>query len=243
MSLSERRKKFLIFLTLCLVVVGVFIFIIGKNNKTEAADGKCPLCKTSIYGCRLPTCTEDGYCNTYSTSTSKLNHNWKDPTCTDNEYCSVCGYVNPNSALGHNYVVDEYSSDNHVLICTRCSRKNTEAHNLQEADCTRNTHCDICGYEIPNTAKGHSFSILVDVNYTHHVRKCMWCDATKRETHTYIPATCLKPATCEICEVAHNGSALGPHNWGADGKCTVCGETKTSGGNQGGGGGRKSNNL
>lgn len=330
MSLSERRKKLLIFLILCLIVVGVFIFIIGKNNKTEAvAYSLCPGCGEGTY--TSPTCVSKGscyvcgytkpatghsfpvfqtcegavFCSKCGYRKEGPGHNWKDadcenpktcltcgkiegtakghdfsgtcavdpeqPTrhiikcsrsgctavkinnhnyiesCTKNKYCPECGYEAPASALGHNYEIDEYSSANHVWMCTRCYNKYTEAHDLQKADCTRNTHCSICNYEIPDTAIGHSFSLVAGVDSTHHIMKCSMCDATKREEHNFTPATCTTPATCKICEVAHNGSALGPHNWGTDGKCTVCGETKTPGGNPGGnpggGGGRKSNNL
>lgn len=64
-------------------------------------------------------------------------------------YCTVCGETISEEA--HDFVYTSDGKGNHVITCTGCPRKLTEA--CQDTDGDGDCLCDACGYEMPHTDK------------------------------------------------------------------------------------------
>ena len=161
-----------------------------------------------------------------------------DATCTENghtTYTCACGdsYTEVIPAKGH--TSDGNTDCSKETRCTECHIVLKEAgeHAWNEGEVTKEPTCTENGSKL----------------YT-----CGNCGATKTET---IPAahkwgqgvvtkepTCtekgVRTYTCSVCGATKTEEiATVAHQYGSDGKCTVCGAAKPAGGGGGGGGGRE----
>lgn len=102
------------------------------------------------------------------------------------------------------------------------------AHTVgNNASCTANATCTVCGAAIPNTMTAHQFSPATCTES----EKCINCGAVgaAAKGHTWIEATCTTAKTCSVCG-AVEGAALG-HDWEAatcttPKTCNRCGATE-----------------
>ncbi|MBO5109140.1 MAG: hypothetical protein J6D21_00335 [Clostridia bacterium] len=125
-----------------------------------------------------------------------LSHNFT-YTYTDTTHtasCSQnCGYV--GTAEGHTFVVEEYSDNNHVLVCSTCGYTVVEAHDLDYTN--ESTHhsieCTVCDY---TSAAVHAI-LYAKVNVNYHNKYCGNCTYSVAEAHTWTQSGALY--SCGYC--------------------------------------------
>ena len=160
----------------------------------------------------IKTCTRCSY-------TEELPHNWQKvnsvmPTCTEDGeqslICEDCGVSKTEKldAYGHSFSENYVSAgDVHTVVCTRCSYKESEAHEWKSAgsvaatcteDGANNFTCDTCGATKSEklSATGHSFSNSFKPNGDVHSKFCSGCDATINAPHTWTKVGVEKDPTC-----------------------------------------------
>ena len=185
MNLVERRKKLIIFMTLCLIILGLFIAITTKSTKTKAAT--CPVCAGN------PT----------------LNS----ATCTTPAKCSRCGYET-GSALGHNWGAWSSSgTSTHTRKCSRCNATTSAGCTWEDATCTTPKTCSVCK-QTTGSALGHNWGELTNTNSTYHKNTCTICGESKNEGHTYTTWVKTSTVHYKKCDCgAQNSSTSGQHTF------------------------------
>ena len=138
-----------------------------------------------------------------------LGHNYAPATCTTGEVCKTCGAAGAGP-LDHSY--------GNLGLCGLCGQKNPEyvdpaCDHVFETTSSREPTCTEPGY----------------VEY-----RCTLCNGAYRAelpvmAHSYLPATCDAPKTCELCGLTV-GKALG-HSWkdatcAAPKTCDICATTE-----------------
>ena len=169
-----------------------------ETNEPEVVESTCTVAGTSTMKCsrcdetdvtKLPLAEHD------------FEETYQEATCTENakagEICKVCKqgkegvdlFEVPNSALGHNYVVDTEQSTEatctedgtKVSVCSRCGDKQSETvtakghtpgtPTMQEPTCTESgksiTKCTVCGEVIQTEDLGELSPATGHQNTTH----------------------------------------------------------------------------
>ncbi len=112
--------------------------------------------------------------------------------------------------------------------CSICGQRYGELGNHEggTATCTAKAVCSTCGQEYGSTLN-HEYTEL-KYNETHHWYECV-CglkNGASEQVHLGGSATCVKKATCEVCNVSYG--SFDEHNI-VEGKCTSCGKEESQG--------------
>ena len=187
----------------------------------------------------LSTASSTASPNTYTYTDGK----WICQTHTDvdnDSVCDVCGYVlcaHDNTELQGNKEAtcteDGYTGD---TVCTSCGKivetGNTiesAGHNYETvtnaATCTvpgsKVSTCTVCGDVQTESisASGHTASgtWLTNEDNTKHYQTCKTCGEVAIEgTHSGGTATCMTPATCDVCKQSYGSVDNNNHNFSAE---------------------------
>ena len=167
--------------------------------------------KTVIYRCGNDlTLHEVVYVCCGSVAYKEEHYSKNGATCKTLAVCDGCGRtygeLDPNNHEQHPTYV-KLNADNHSVFYPCCSMSYDEKHSGGKANCSELATCEHCGtgYGVldPNN---HSGTPEIKANPEHpelHIESYKCCGKSKAEAHSGGKATCLSPASCEVCGVSY----------------------------------------
>lgn len=234
MNLSERRRKLLVFVTICVFIAGMFFIILFNRDNVSVATntghshswGAWQVISDATCvkeGTKRRYCTYNG-CSQYDEYTIPATgiHNWTGPTCNDAQVCTSCGATGA-PATGHNYAAATCIKPK---TCNTCGATSGTAlgHDMKTqtaATCTEyeKKECNRCGITTNGAAPtGHKwvYDGTKQPSGSSHSTKCSVCGIAGTESHNMSNPTCETPAKCSVCNYTL-GASLGGHKWVYDG--------------------------
>ena len=250
MNLIERRRNLLVFVTICVCIVGLFFLILSNRDNVSMAtntghshswgpwqvisDATCVRTGTQKRYCTYNGC---GVYDEYTIPATGI-HDWTTATCVDSSHCTTCGATG-EPAKGHSYAAATCIKPK---TCNTCGVTSGTAlgHDMKTqtaATCTEyeKKECNRCGITTNGAAPtGHNYVYdgTKQPSGSAHYTKCSVCGTTGTVPHSMSNPTCETPAKCSVCNYT-SGASLGGHKWVYDSskqpdqsthamKCNVC---------------------
>ena len=220
MTLMELRRHKVFFITMCLIVFAISIFIVTRSNEVGAvSDGEAHL-----------SCLQGGTWNYISRT---------EATCTkpgtENFLCNMCGATTTNQlpATGHKY--ENRSNDTeHWQFCTKCNDTTSATEHTfgqwkitKTETCTeegeQQATCPVCNYTSTKTRPlaAHKVNFQSGGNY-YHIGTCSECNETIREAHNKYISGKGDTGHRYKCSVEGCNWYIDEKHTYENGKCTVC---------------------
>lgn len=128
-------------------------------------------------------------------------------TCKEEAKCAKCGGSYGERSTEHTKLVYKSNGDGtHNVVCEVCNQVQIENEKCSggEATCAEPAKCEKCGESYGDVnPHNHKWAAtpqhVGDAKNEKHEYSCELCDATREESCSKTPKTCVTPATCTKC--------------------------------------------